>query len=232
MKYEVFGGNLPAVTMYPEVGESVFAQTGGMSWMSAEIDMSTNMEGGLKGGIGRLFSGESLFQVTYTATRQDQYITFGSSFPGNIVVLDVAKGPYICQKSAFLCAEMSVDLGAYVVEMKGLKGFATGLFGGEGFVLQEYAGTGFAFLEIDGSVREIDLAPGEKLKIDTGSVAAFEKTCKYSIDTVKGFKNIIFGGEGLFLTTLEGPGKVWLQTMSMPRFASKIAPFLPFKSKD
>ncbi|MCL2078366.1 MAG: TIGR00266 family protein [Oscillospiraceae bacterium] len=227
MNYEIFGGNLPAVTVTLENGEAIYTQSGGMTWMSADIQMDTNMKGGLFKGLGRMLSGDSLFMATYSATASGQSITFASTFPGNIIVLDVAKGPYVCQKSGFLCAQPDVELKMYVT-----KGIKSGLFGGEGFILQELSGTGLAFLEIDGSVKEIDLAPGEKLKVDTGNVAAFEQRVKYSVEMVKGFKNILFGGEGLFLTTVEGPGKVWLQTMPAQTLASKLVPFMPFKQDD
>jgi len=225
MRYEIFGGTLPAVTIHLENGESVYTQSGGMSWMTSEIGMTTNMDGGLMKGLGRMLTGESLFMATYTAQAPGQHFTAASTFPGEILDLDIAQGPYICQKSAFLCAQTSVTLSAYVNP-----GVKAGLFGGEGFILQELSGTGHAFLEIDGSIKEIDLAPGEKLKVNTGNVGAFEKTVKYSVERIKGFKNILFGGEGLFLTTVEGPGKVFLQTMTLPGFASRLMPFLPNKS--
>ena len=224
MNYEIFGGNLPAVTISLENGEAIYTQSGGMTWMSADINMETNMKGGMMKSLGRMISGESLFMATYTATGSGQSITIASTFPGNIIALDVAQGPYVCQKSAFLCAQPDVELAAYVN-----KSIKAGLFGGEGFVLQELKGSGMVFLEIDGSVVEVDLAPGEKLKVDTGNVAAFEQRVTYNVETVKGFKNILFGGEGLFLTTVEGPGKVWLQTMTASELASKLVPFMPFK---
>ena len=227
MQYEIFGGNLPAVTFHLESGEAVYTQSGGMTWMSAGIHMETKMKGGLMKGLGRMLSGDSLFMATYSATGSGQSITFASTLPGNIVTLDVSQGPYVCQKSAFLCAQPNVELKLYVN-----KGIKSGLFGGEGFLLQELSGYGLAFLEIDGSVKEVDLAPGEKLKVDTGNVAAFEQRVKYSAEMVKGFKNILFGGEGLFLTTVEGPGKVWLQTMTAPSLASRLVPFMPFKKSD
>jgi uncharacterized protein (TIGR00266 family) len=227
MRYELFGGNLPAVTIHLENGESIYTQSGGMTWMSAEMKMETNMKGGLFSGLGRMLSGESLFMATYSATGSGQSITIASAFPGEIIAVNAEQGPYICQKSAFLCAQPDVKLSIYSPP-----GWKAGLFGGDGFIFQEIAGNGQAFLEIDGSVKEVDLAPGEKLKVDTGNVAAFEKRVKYSVEMVKGFANILFGGEGLFLTTVEGPGKVWLQTMTMPSFAGKIVPFLPFKKND
>ena len=226
MDYEIFGGNLPAVTIKLERGEGIYTQSGGMSWMTDGIEMETNMKGGLLKGLSRMISGESLFMATYTARQPGQSITIASSFPGSIRCLDLSpQMDYICQKNAFLCAQESVELSAYVV-----KNMTGGLFGGEGFVLQRLHGGGKAFLELDGSIQEINLAAGEKIKVDTGNVAYFEASVGYSVETVKGFKNILFGGEGLFLTTLEGPGKVYLQTVNMPKFASRIIPYIPTKT--
>jgi uncharacterized protein (TIGR00266 family) len=224
MNYEIFGGNLPAMTVFLEQGESIYTQSGGMSWMTAGIGMETNMKGGLMKGLGRMLSGDSLFMATYTAKEANQSITLASSFPGSIIALDVTGKSFVCQKSAFLCAQPSVEL--KVTVPKGLK---AGLFGGEGFIMQRVSGSGFVFLEIDGSVHELDLAPGEKIIVNTGNVAAYEDKVNYSAELVKGFANALFGGEGLFLTTLTGPGRVWLQSITMPSFTSRILPYLPAK---
>ena len=220
MHYRVFGAPMPAVTITMEQGESIYTQSGGMAWMSDGISMETNMHGGLFKGIGRMFTGESLFMATYSAMRPGVEITLASSFPGEIRMLELGK-EYIAQKNSFLCATPGVDLSAYVTGVK------TGLFGGEGFVLQRYSGQGLAFLELDGTIVEKELAPGEKIKVDTGNIAFFETSVGYSAEMVKGFANILFGGEGLFLSTLTGPGKVWLQTMSASELARRIVPFLP-----
>lgn len=223
MRYEIWGEQLPAVTMQLEAGESVYTQRGGLSWMSDGISMQTNMKGGFGKALGRIFSGESLFMATYTAERAGAEITFASSMPGNIKVFEVGPGrEYIAQKSAFLCAQPGVTLSAEFT-----RSFKGGLFGGEGFVLQRYSGYGLVFLELDGAIREYNLKPGEILKVDTGNVAAFESSVSYSAEMVKGFTNILFGGEGLFLTTLQGPGKVWLQTMSISELAGRILPYIP-----
>lgn len=221
MRYEIFGDTLPAVTVHLGMGESMYTQSGGMSWMTDQIQMETNMKGGLMKGLGRMMSGESLFMATYTAHGQNQSITFASSFPGHILPIDLSGGfELICQKSAFLAAEPGVVLSASIN-----KKLAGGFFGGEGFIMQHLAGQGTAFLEFDGSVQEMMLAPGEKLIVDTGNVAAYEASIGYSAEMVKGFKNVLFGGEGLFLTTLTGPGKVYLQTMNLPEFAGRISAF-------
>ena len=222
LEYEVFGDNLPAVTIKLDPGESIYTQSGGMVWMDYGITMQTNMKGGLMKGLGRMISGDSLFLATYSSTAPGQEITLASTFPGSIVAIEIKGNGVIAQKSAFLCAQPTVTLSAYL--NKSLK---AGLFGGEGFIMQRFSGQGTFFLEIDGSLVERELAPGQKLKVDTGNVAAFEESVTYQAEMVKGFKNILFGGEGLFLTTLTGPGKVWLQTMTLPTFAKQLIPFLP-----
>lgn len=222
LNYTLFGENLPAVSIRLGPGESIFTESGGMTWMDRGIAMETNMKGGLMKGLGRMLTGESLFMATFTSQAPNQEIVIASSFPGSIAPLELRGNGIIVQKSGFLCAQPSVSLSAYVV-----KGFSSGLFGGEGFILQRLSGQGTAFIEIDGTLVERVLAPGESIRVDTGNVAAFEEAVNYQVEMVKGFKNILFGGEGLFLTTLTGPGKVWLQTMTLPGFARQLIPFLP-----
>ena len=226
MKYDVFGGMLPAVEIALDKGESIYTQSGGMAWMTDGLSMETNTKGGFLKGLARSFSGDSMFMVTYTADKDDQKITFAAASPGEIMTLHVdASHEYIAQKGAFLCAENGVNIKSVFT-----KSFGAGLVGGEGFILQEISGSGTAFLELDGSLKEIDLAPGEKIKVDTGNVAFFEKSVGYTVETVKGIKNVLFGGEGLFLTVLTGPGKVWLQTVSLGELASKLRKYIPTKS--
>lgn len=222
MRYEVWGGMMPAVTIGLEAGESIYTQSGGMSWMTEQMEMTTNMQGGLMKGIGRMFSGESLFMATYTAKAPNQEITLASAVPGEIKMFEIKPGyEIIAQKGAFLCATPGVELKAFLTNVKG------GLFGGEGFVLQHYTGQGLVFCELDGAIREIELQPGQKMVIDTGNVAAWESTVTYNSQMVKGFKNMLFGGEGLFLTTLTGPGKIWLQTISISELAGRLLPYMP-----
>ena len=153
---------------------------------------------------------------TYTAEKDDVEIAFSSSFPGKILEFDLSEGEtIIAQKRAFLCAENSID-----ISMHFRKKLGAGFFGGEGFIMQKITGPGKVFLEIDGEVIKKELAEGEKLKIDNGYVAAMTKGVELSIETVPGLKNIMFGGEGLFLTTLKGPGTVWLQSMPISKLAS------------
>lgn len=228
MQYRIIGETMPAVEVqFDAPGESMFTQSGGMAWMTDGIEMSTNTKGGLMKGLGRMFAGESMFMATYQASRAGAQIAFASTVAGRILAVDVgARGGLICQKGAFLCGQDSVQLNVTFT-----KKLSSGLFGGEGFILQDISGSGMVFLEIDGDMVEKDLAPGELLKVDTGNVVAFERSVEYGIETVKGLGNIFFGGEGLFLTTLKGPGKVYLQTQNIAEFAGRIARFIPSSGK-
>ena len=203
-------------------GEAMYTQSGGMAWMSEGLALDANMEGGLMKGIGRMFTGESLFMATYTAVRPDCIIAFASTVPGRILPVDMSRTSLICQKGAFLCAQPTVEVSTVFT-----KKISAGFFGGEGFILQQLKGSGMAFLEVDGDVVEKTLAPGEVMKVDTGNVFAFEPTVSYEIETIKGVKNMLFGGEGLFLTRLTGPGKIYMQTMNIAEFTGRIAQGLP-----
>jgi len=226
MKYRILGATVPAVEIqFDSAGESVFTQSGGMSWMTDGITMESNMRGGFGKSLGRMFAGESLFMANYTAQAPNTSITFASTVPGEVVpVMVTPETSLICQKGAFLCGQQSINLNVTFT-----KRFSAGLLGGEGFILQKLSGQGLAFLEVDGDKVEKTLAPSEVLKVDTGNVVAFEDTVKYEIETVKGFKNILFGGEGLFITKLTGPGKVILQTQNIFEFATRIGSMIPSK---
>lgn len=224
MKYKIIGENMPAVSILLDAGESIYTQSGGMTYMQDGITMETNMRGGFMGGLGRLFTGESLFMATFRSERPAQEILLSSTMPGSIVPLKLdGSMEYICQKQAFLCATQNVQLAAYAQFGSG------GWLGGEGFLMQKLSGNGMAFLEIDGIALEKTLAPGERLRVSTGNVALYEATVSYRAEMVRGFKNVLFGGEGLFLTVLEGPGKVWLQSMCIPEFAEKLIPYMPVR---
>lgn len=216
METKIIGDMLPAVICKLKKGETVLTENGGMSWMDNDIKMETTTNGGIMKGLGRAFAGESIFMNTYTAEKDDVEIAFSSCFPGQILEFNLAEGEtIIAQKRAFLCSEKTVD-----ISMKFRKKLGAGLFGGEGFIMQKITGPGKVFLEIDGNVIKKELAEGEKLKIDNGYVAAMTENVKLDIETVKGMKNIVFGGEGLFLTTLTGPGTVYLQSMPVAKLAS------------
>lgn len=205
-----------------ETGESVYTESGGMAWMSKDIQMETNVKGGVLSGLGRKLAGESLFMTTYTASSPGK-ITFTNEFPGKIIEVKLGAGENrICQKDAFMCAESTVKL-----EMHFRKKLGAGLFGGEGFILQKLTGPGTAFVEIAGEVVERDLGKDEMLRIDPGHIAMYEPTVNYDISMVRGVKNMLFGGEGMFLATLEGPGKIWLQSMPITNLAGKLRKYLP-----
>ena len=224
MKYEIIGKTVPVVEATLNNGESMYTQTGGMSWQTQGIKMSTNARGGVMKSLGRMFTGESIFMSSFSAEVDGAKIAFATTVPGDIIPVNMTEVPngIILQKRAFLCAEDDVQL-----KIKFTKRFTAGLFGGEGFILQEAKGQGMLFLEIDGDPIIKELAPGEVLKVDTGNVVAFEPSVSYEIETVKGLGNIFLGGEGLFLTRLVGPGKVILQSQNFGDFAGRIAAVLP-----
>ena len=224
MKYEILGKTVRVVEVTLNKGESMYTQSGGMTWQSQGIKMSTNARGGIGKSLGRIFTGESIFMSSYTAEIDEAKIAFATTVPGDIMPIDMTSLPngLIIQKGSFLCAEQDVDL-----KLKFTKKFSAGLFGGEGFILQQATGKGNLFLEIDGDPIIKELAQGEVLKVDTGNVVAFEPTMSYEIETVKGLGNIFLGGEGLFLTKLVGPGKVILQSQNFMDFAGRIATLIP-----
>lgn len=218
METKITGDFLPVVTCRLNKGESVISENGGMSWMDDAIKMETTTNGGIMKGLGRAFAGESIFMNRYTAEQDGKEISFSSCFPGQILEFNLQQGETIIgQKRSFLCAEPTVD-----IAMHFRKKLGAGFFGGEGFIMQKFTGTGKVFLEIDGNVVKKELAAGEKIKVDNGYVAAMTKDVNLNIETVKGVKNIVFGGEGLFVTTLTGPGTVWLQSMPVAKLASML----------
>lgn len=226
MQYEIKGSIMQTLDLVLNAGESVFTESGGMAWMKGDVDMATNTRGGLLKGLARSLAGESLFLTTYACKSGRATITFTPETPGSIIPVELQNGESrICQKDAFMVAQDSVTL-----EMHFRKKLGTGLFGGEGFILQKLTGPGIAWVEIAGEVREYDLQPGEKMQIDPGHIAMYEPSINYDIQRVKGVKNMFFGGEGLFLATLTGPGKVWLQSLPLANLASKILQYMPTKS--
>lgn len=211
MKYEIQGKDLPVAIITLDKGESIVTERGAMSWMSESMQMKTNAG---KGVFGRMFSGESIFQNIFTASKDGDFIAISSSFPGQILAFDVSERGLIVQKRAFLAREESVDMKIFFQKKLG-----AGFFGGEGFIMQQFKGNGYVFLEIDGSLCEYNLKPGESLILDTGYLAAMEESVKMDIVTVKGASNVLFGGEGLFNTKVTGPGKVWVQSMPISKLA-------------
>ena len=189
MRYEIQGEPMPVVVCHLNNGESMITEKGSMVWMTDGMEMQTSA-GGLGKAFGRMFSGESMFQNIYTCRAGQGMIAFASSFPGSIRAVEIAPDrPVICQKSAFLAAEPGVQLSVFFQKKMG-----AGFFGGEGFIMQKLSGRGMAFLEIDGSAVEYDLAPGERMIVDTGNLAMVDAGCSISVESVKGVKNVLFGG--------------------------------------
>ena len=227
MKYDIHGGNLPVVVCQLENGERMITESGAMSWMSPNMQMETS-GGGLGKMFGRMFSGESMFRNIYTAKGGSGLIAFASKFPGAILAVEVTpEKPIVVQKSAFLAATDGVDVSVFFQ-----KKFSTGFFGGEGFIMQKISGRGLVFLEMDGSTMEYELSAGQQIVVSTGNLAMMDATCSMDIQTVKGVKNALFGGQGFFNTVVNGPGKVTLQTMPLSGFAETISRYLPTPSSD
>lgn len=226
MKYEIHGTTLQTLDIYLSQGESLFTESGGMAWMTGDIEMNTNTRGGLMKGLARSLAGESLFLTTYTCRGSGALITFTPEAPGSIIPVELqANESRICQKDAFMVAEDSVQM-----EVHFRKKLGAGIFGGEGFILQKLTGPGLAWVEISGEVRTYNLKPGQTMRVDPGHIAMYEPSVNYDITRVKGAKNILFGGEGLFLATLTGPGKVWLQSLPLANLASSLMRYIPTKS--
>lgn len=225
MQHTIEGNVFPTLEVQLNKGESIYTQAGAMAWMSEGLSMSTSTRGGLMAGLGRALAGESLFMTTYSCDTASGWVVFTPQAPGRIMEFTLGSGQsLICQKDTFLCAEQGVT-----IEMHFRKRLGAGFFGGEGFILQKISGPGSVFLEIPGEVHERTLASGEKILIDPGHIAFFEPTVKYDINMVKGLKNVLFAGEGLFLATLSGPGKIWLESMPLSNLAAKIAKSIPAK---
>lgn len=229
--FKIYGEELQCVEVELDPRETAIAEAGSFMMMDQDIQMETifgdgsqQQSGGFLGSLmsagKRLLTGESLFMTAFTNTGAGkQRVTFAAPYPGKIIPVDLQQfgGKIICQKDAFLAAAKGVSVG---IEFQ--RKLGTGLFGGEGFIMQKLEGDGFAFVHAGGYVVQRDLAPNEVLRIDTGCIVAFTKDVDYDIEFVKGVKNVIFGGEGLFYATLRGPGRVWIQSIPISRLASKI----------
>ena len=221
MTYEILGGSLPVALCKLSVGDEVWCESGAMSWMDAGIKMSTE-GGGIGKMFGRAFAGESMFRNRYYAERAGE-IAFASKFPGEIKAVTLSGGrSIIAQKKCFLAGDKGVSSSLYFQ-----KRIASGFFGGEGFVMQKFSGEGTAFLEIDGSAVEYYLAPGERKIVNTGYLVMMDDTCQMNVETVKGFKNVLLGGEGIFHTVITGPGRIVLQTMPIAQTAALLYSLMP-----
>ena len=218
--YQVFGDDMQIVEIGLDPGEGVRAEAGAMMYMETGIEMQTNTGGGMFKGFKRMVTGESFFITNFTQQGSKKgHVAFGAPYPGKVVPLDLRNfdGDFTCQKDSFLCAAQGVE-----IEVAFTKKLGAGLFGGEGFILQRLSGDGMAFVHAGGTLIEKRLNPGEFLRVDTGCIVGFSSGVSYDIQMVGGFKNALFGGEGLFLATLQGPGTVYLQSLPFSRLADRI----------
>ena len=227
MQYEIIGEAFPAVKCMLAKGEAMKCEGGSMSWMDRGIIMSTEGGGGLGKALGRALSGEKIFFNRFACNAPQGEIVFASSFPGCIIPVQLAAGQtIIAQKSAFLACEETVNVD---VHFRGKVG--AGVFGGMGFIMQKFTGPGTVFLEIHGGLASYELAAGEEKVVDGPHLAIIGSGVNFEIEKIKGMKNIMLGGEGLFNTIVHGPGKIWLQTIPIPNVAAAIAPYLPTKTE-
>ena len=224
MQYQISGGNFPVLICKLQAKEAMTCQAGAMTWMDPSVKMETK-SGGVGKMLGRMFSGEDLFQNRYVANEEGE-IAFGTSFPGEIRAIELTGGKtVIAQKGSFLAATEGVKMDIFFQKKLG-----GALFGGEGFIMQKFSGNGTVFIEIGGGVQEYTLEAGQKKIIDTGYLVCMDDTCSMDIETVSGVTNVLFGGEGLFNTVVTGPGKILLQTMPESNLIAKIISRLPSKS--
>lgn len=224
MNYEIKGGAFPVAVCNVGAGQTVRCQRGAMAWMSDNMEMSTK-GGGIGKMFGKMMTGESIFENLYTAQGGDGFITFSSGVPGEILPIELnGSNCIIAQKSSFLASDNSVSM-----EIFFQKKFGTGVFGGEGFIMQKFSGNGTVLIQAGGTLIDYDLQPGQTIIVQTGTLCAMESTVSMDIVSVKGLGNMLVGGEGFFNTKLTGPGKIWLQTMSLVELAGAISPYVATK---
>lgn len=218
--YVIHGDDMQLVEVELDPGEGVRAEVGAMTYSDSAIEMQTNTGGGVFSGLKRMVTGESFFITSFLNTGNGkQRIGFAAPYPGKIIPIDLAKenGTFLCQKDAFLCAAAGID-----IEVAFSKKFGVGLFGGEGFIMQRLTGDGLAFIHAGGTIIKKELAEGEELRIDTGCLVGLSETVNFDVKFIGGFKNALFGGEGLFLASLQGPGTVYIQSLPFSRIVDRI----------
>ena len=230
MEAAVTGSTLPVLQLMLQPGEVLIAETGELSWKSANVSLRTTTAAGgtsgLFGALGRALAGGGLFMTEYTAQGGPGHVAFAAKIPGSILEEPVSPGrSYLVHRGGFLCASSGVTLGIGFQRKLG-----AALFGGDGFVLQKIGGEGRAWIELGGEVVVMDLQPGQVIDVHPGHVGMFEDTVSFEITTIPGIRNKLFGGDGFFLARLSGPGRIWLQTLTLPHLAHALEPFLPKKT--
>jgi uncharacterized protein (TIGR00266 family) len=223
MKYDLQGTTMQLLNIELDQGETLVSESGRMVFMSENVSMDTKMKGGFWSSLKRKFAGESFFLVNFKSQAGRGLVGLGSEFPGKIIPMKLNdREQIIAQKDAFLCSDTSVTFDATFTKRLG-----AGFLGGEGFVLIKLKGPGQTFFNVGGEISEIKLTAGQKLRVDTSNLAMFDSTVEYSVERVKGVKNIIWGGEGLFLATCVGPGRVWVQSLPVSELAGKLSEYMP-----
>jgi uncharacterized protein (TIGR00266 family) len=226
MDARIVGTTLPVLEVLLRPGEAVVSESGEMSWIRGDVEMTTHTQfaggGGMFGAIKRTMGGGSLFMTEYKGARNGGLVGFATKLPGTILPVDVSQGRgYLIHRHGFLCGTSQIELGAGVQRKLG-----AGIFGGEGFVLQRVSGAGRAWIELSGEVITYDLQPGEMIQVIPGHIGMFEEGVQFDVTMVKGIKNIFFGADALFLATLMGPGRVWLQSLTVSGLAAALRPYL------
>jgi len=226
MKYNILGSNLQVVIVEIMPGEGLYAEAGAMNHMSGNMSMTARNRGGIMKGIGRKFAGESFFLTEFQPMGGPGTAAFAGNLPGKILAIPISPGrDFMAQKDAFLAAQDGVEMSVAFTRKLG-----AGFFGGEGFILEKFSGNGIVFIHVPGDLVEYNLAPGQMLKVSTGALAGFESTVTYDIERVGSVKTMLFGGEGVFVTTLTGPGKIYIQSMTAQKLAGSLIPYLPNSS--
>jgi uncharacterized protein (TIGR00266 family) len=233
MRDHIHGTTMPVLDIMLNPGESICAEAGELSWMSAGITMNTTTQGagggGMMGALKRSFSGGSLFMTTYTATNQPGTVSFATHLPGQILPVDVLPQQghgFMAHRHSYLCGTDGVSLTIGFQQRLG-----AGLFGGEGFTLQRINGQGRAWVQLSGEIVTYTLQPGQTILVHPGHVGMFQESVQFTITTIKGIKNKLFGGDGLFLAQLTGPGQIWLQSLPVSRLAHALQPYLATTSE-
>lgn len=228
VKYHILGTVQQTLVVELQPSQVVYSDIGAMSWMTSTASMSTKAGGGLGGMLKRAVSGASAFMIDFSVNGGPGQVAFSTDFPGKIIPIELEPGKsIIMHRHAFMCAEKSAALDVYFTRKLG-----TGMFAGEGFILQKLTGPGMVFAELDGDAVEYHLQSNQLMKVEPGHVAMFEDTVTFDIEMVKGMTNILFGGQGLFLAILKGPGRIWLHSMTVSKIAHRIGEYLPTAAKD
>ena len=228
--YRIYGDDLQVVEVELDPKETVLAEVGTLLYLDEGIEMQTTTGGGIWKGFKRMLTGDSFFITHFMNTSpKKRRAAFAAPFPGKIIPLDLkrAGGEFLCQKDSFLCAAKGVD-----IDIAFTKKLGAGFFGGEGFILQKLTGDGLAFIHAGGTIIERQLKDGESLRVDTGCLVGFHPSVQYDIKFVGGFKNALFGGEGLFFAILQGPGKLYLQSLPFSRLADRIFASAGFRNRE